>query len=196
MIELPSENYPMTAAPRFIDYGFLQRGAIGSQTKRIDRKGSRYMIAVSMGPFTPTTARLLVARLISAKSEGIRIPYPLLESQSGCGSPLVDGAGQTGTTLALKALTAGYTCREGYWLSIEDQNGRHYLHNVKTGGRAASDGTLSIVISPELRWPFLNNAAVHLAKPYIEGFVDGDAWDWELSGSRTMPIGFTIEEAA
>jgi hypothetical protein len=196
MITLPSGVGPGEATPSLMDFGFLQRTGAGGETTRIDRMGSRYRVGFSFGPFSPILGNVMVSRLLSAKSKGIRIPYPLLENQGAPGAPKVDGAGQSGETINLKGVTPGYVCREGYWISIEDQNGRHYLHNVQTGGRATDAGLLEIQLTPMLRWPFANNAVVHIAKPMIEGFVDGDEWAWSLSVDRVVPIQFTVEEAA
>lgn len=196
MIALPDGVGPGDASPALMDFGFLQRTGSGGETTRINRMGSRYRVGFTFGPYHSAVGNLMVARLLAAKSEGIRLPYPLLESQGAPGAPLVDGAGQSGSTLLLKGLTPGYVCREGYWLSIVDENGRHYLHNVRTGGRASGAGALSAGITPMLRWPYLNNAVVHLAKPMIEGWVEGDEWAWRLSVDQVIPIEFSVEEAA
>lgn len=196
MIVLPAGVGPGDATPAMLDFGFLQRTGPGGETTRIDQPGSRYRVGFTFGPFYPALGNVMVARLLAAKSQGIRLPYPLLQSQGAPGVPVVDGAGQAGGTLALRGMTPGYACREGYWLSIVDQNGRDYLHNVRTGGMASEVGILSIGITPNLRWPFLDGAVVNLAKPMIQGFVDGDEFAWQLSVSRVIPIEFIVEEAA
>lgn len=194
MIELPAGAGSGTAS--LIDFGFFQRGALGAETTRINRKGNRYKIQLTYGPFYAAKGSEFVSDLIAAKTEGLRVPYPLQQDQGSAGSPVVDGAGQAGTTLAIRGCTPGYVCRKGYWLSIVDANGRHYLHNVKTGGMADSTGDLSITIRPELRHAFADGATVNLTAPMVEGFVDGDEWAWNLSVSLTIPITFTLEEAA
>ena len=190
MIELPEG--PRTASVTYLDRGFLQRGG---ETTRINKKGSRHMISFSYGPFTVEKGNDFVSLLLAAKSEGVRVSYPLQEYQGAAGSPVVDGAGQTGTTLAIKGLNVGYYCRPRFWLSIVDQTGRHYLHNVKTGGIVGADGLISIVITPELRHPFLDAAVIHLEKPMVEGWIDGEEWSWSVSVDRVIPIQFTLEEA-
>jgi hypothetical protein len=194
MIELPQG--PWTAVPQFNDRGILQEGLAEGETKRLDRKGSRFSVSVSAGPFYAEQAQVWVARIIAGRSQGIRIPYPLQVSQGNAGAAVVDGAGQSGTTLNLRGANVGYACREGYFLSIEDENGRHYLHNVLIGGRVAGDGTLSITLTSELRWPFLDGANVYFAKPMIEGLVMDDNTSWALTGDMVTPIQFTIKEAA
>ncbi|MEW4469000.1 hypothetical protein AB1K62_14330 [Parasphingorhabdus sp. JC815] len=191
MIELPDFARIGSATPMFVDAGFTQRG-IGSLS-RIDRKGSRYKMACSYGPFYPENGRVMVSKLIAGKSEGVRIPFPLLVSQGSPGSPLVSGSHITGKTLNIKGLTPGYVCKDGFWLSLV-KSGRHFLHNVKTGGTASGSGTLSVVLNEMLRDSFVNNSVVHLAEPMVEGLVDGSEWQWSLSVDRVTPIQFTIEE--
>ena len=192
MIELPNFAQFGSMAPMFLDAGFTQRGT--QSLDRIDRKGSRHKFAGTMGPFHPEQGRVMVSRLIAAKQEGLRVEFPLLHSQGSPGAPLIVGAVSTGKTLAMDGLTPGYTCKEGYWLSLV-KDGRHYLHSVRTGGRAAADGTLTVTLDTMIRDAFPDNTPVHLARPMIEGFIEGDEYAWSVSVDRVFPIEFTLEEA-
>lgn len=191
MIELPKWARRGSAHPRFIDMGFTQRGI--SVSERINRKGSRYALDCTMGPFYPEQAREMVSRLIRGKQEGIRVPFPLLHSQGTPGLAVVDGAVSTGRVLNLRNVTVGYPCKSGFWLSIEKE-GQHFLHNVSGAGRADDSGNLQITLNEMIRAYFADGAAVHLAKPMIEGLVDGDEWEWQYSVDRCVPIRFSIEE--
>jgi len=185
---------PLTASAAFLDKSLTQRSAGPGPTNRVLRKGSRYRLQVTMGPFYAEDARDYVADLITAKSEGLQIRYPLQWSQDGCGSMVVDGDGQGGTTLNVKGGTPGFMIRKGFWLSVENGEGRHYLHNIRAPVRIADDGTAALPISPELRFPFEDGDKVHMAKPMVQGFVEGDEWGWEIAASMTLPIAFTLEE--
>lgn len=192
MIELPDFARIGSAVPTLVDSGFTQRG-IGSRS-RIDRKGSHYKIACAYGPYYPENSRIMVSRLIAAKREGLLIRLPMLHSQGAPGSPVVDGATATGRTLAIRGLTPGYFCKEGYWLSIENGDGQHFLHNVATGGMADASGELSIMLNEMVRDSFSDGATINLAKPMVEGLVDGNEVEWALSVDRVVPINFSIEE--
>src|SRR3546814_187997 len=197
MIELPNSPAPNGAQPSLLDYGMTLRPGTGAAVLRVDRKGSRYKANISFPPMLPSVSRIFIARLLKAKREGLRIPYPLIDVPQGApGSPVVDGADQSGTTINLRGLTPGYAAKEGYWLSIEDETGQHYLHNVSETARADGSGDLILNITPELRWPFEDGATVHLAKPMIEGFVDGNEWSWAIPVNKLIAIEFTLEEAA
>lgn len=192
MIELPDFAHMGSAAPVFVDAGFTQRGV--QSLSRIDRKGSRYKLACTYGPYTPEQGRVMVSRLIAAKQQGMRIEFPLLHSQGSPGAPLTVGAISTGKTLALDGLTPGYVYKEGYWLSLV-KSGQHYLHSVRVGGRASDSGTLTITLNEMIRDSFPDNTVVHLAKPMVQGFVEGDEWAWSLAVDRVIPIEFALEEA-
>lgn len=192
MIELPSFARQGMASPMFMDAGFTQRGV--QSLGRIDRKGSRYKIAFSYGPFHPDQGNIMVARLIAAKQAGLRVKYPLQRSQGSPGTPLLNGAVTTGRIINVDGLTPGYICREGFWLSLVKDD-RHYLHSVGIGGTANGSGQLQIELNELLRDPFPDNAVIHLAEPMIEGIVEGDSFGWQLSADQAIPIEFTIEEA-
>lgn len=196
MIELPASPAPNNAQPALMDFGMILRPSTGAAASRLDRKGSRYRATISYPPMKPETADVFVSRLLRAKSEGLRIPYPLLRSQGSPGSPVVDGAGQTGKTLDIRGLNVGYAIREGFWLSVEDASGQHYLHNAGSTARVGADGLATITLAEELRTPFADGATVNLAVPMIEGFVTGDSWGWTIPVERLIAVQFEMEEAA
>lgn len=192
MIELPDFAVPASMDPVFLDAGFTQRGA--QSLTRIDRKGGRYKVAFTFPPYLGDEARAMVARLIAGKQEGLRVRLPVLHGQGAPGSPLIAAAVATGRQITLKNVTPGYRCKEGFWLSIK-RGEQHFLHNVRTGGMAAADGTLSIALNEMVRAEFELNDEVHLADPMIEGIVEGDEAAWNVARSRIVPISFAIEEA-
>ncbi|KQM37614.1 hypothetical protein [Sphingomonas sp. Leaf10] len=195
MQTLPDHIAPNGATPALVDRGGVLRGA---SAIRVDRLGSHYKLAVTLPPLFEVDARVVVSRLIRAKRQGLRMPYPLLSiDQSLCGPAVVDGSGQSGSLLAVRGLFPNVAIREGYWLSIEDSDGQHYLHNV--GANVVADGNGRAVLSVEdtmLRRPFADGCRVHLARPMIEGLVDGDEFAWGLAVDHRSEIQFTIEEAA
>ncbi|MGL5447903.1 MAG: hypothetical protein ACRDBL_11395 [Rhabdaerophilum sp.] len=195
MIELPDWPGPNGAEAALLDFGINLRAALGGATVRVNRPGARYRVALSYPLMTAAEARPFVSRLIRAKSAGLRVPFPLLESQGNPGAPVVDGAGQAGTTLNLRGATVGHVFKEGSWLSVVG-GGRHYLQNVAASTMVGADGRAALPIAPMLRFPFPDGAAIHAAEPMIDGFVDGDTTDWTLRVDHLVQLGFAIEEYA
>lgn len=192
-VELPSTPAPNSVNATLIDYGGIMRPASGAAAQRVDRAGSRFRVEVGFPPMPADTGRVFLARLVKAKRDGIKLAYPLLGvSQGSPGSPVVNGAGQSGTTLNVRGLTNGYAVKEGYWLSISNGT-RSYLH-VVTAAATASGGSMSISIAPALRFPFADGAAVNLSSPVIDGFVVGEEWSWALDINHHLGLSVSIEE--
>lgn len=191
MIELPTFADWGSFEPVFNDAGFTQ-SAVQSDDY-IPRKGSRYTVAFTFGPYYPEQGRVMVSRLIAGKQGGLRVKLPLLHDQGSPGSPTVTSA--TGRTLVLRGLTAGYRIKEGYWLSIV-KSGQHYLHSVGVGATANGSGQATIELNELLRTDFAPEAVVNLAQPMVEGLVIGDEWGWQVSVDRVIPIQFAIKEKA
>lgn len=196
-IELPEHIGPASVELYHLDPGLNIRGPVGGPTVRLDRLGARYGARVTMPPMYAEDAREFLPRLIRGKSTGIRIPVPLVgEVQDGAGSPVVNGAEQSGRTLSLRGVAAGYFFRAGSWLSIVDATGQHYLHMVYAAVRAPSNGVVDVELCELLREPFADGATVHVAKPMIEGFIQGNQQDWVLQPGNIVTFQFEIEEAA
>ncbi|MEP9401855.1 hypothetical protein ABLE43_08530 [Sphingomonas sp. VNH70] len=172
----------------------------GASALRVNRQGNHYRISVSYPPLDEADrARVFVSRLIRAKRQGLRMPYPLLGVDQGrCGwGVVVDGAGQGGDTLKVRGLPRGGVVREGFWLSIEDTGGQHYLHNVGAEAVADADGKATLSVADTLlRRPYADGCRVHLARPMIEGLIEGDEQSWQLAIDGNTALSFVIEEAA
>lgn len=198
MIELPTWAVPNGASPFLIDFGGLLTPGLGGEVQRIDRMGNRTGITVSYPPVLgKDRGRILVSRLIRAKTEGVRIEYPLLDFAPGQpGAVVVDGAGQTGRTLTVRGATPNYAFKEGQPFSVENAAGRHYLHFLDEQVFADATGDAELSISPMLREEFADGDTCHFAKPMIEGFIEGEEWRWRMSIERHIGVDFEIRERA
>lgn len=198
MIELSIDTPRASVEPAFVDVGATVRGGTSGTGIRVDRPGGHYRAAVTIGIGTALQRRSLVSDLVRGKQEGIRMPYPLQGvNQSGSGVVVMDGADQAGRIINLRGVTPGYSVHKGFWLSIVDAAGQHYLHNVFTGATAGSDGKMALVLAEHLRVPFADGAGVYLDQPMIEGDVAGSEQSWQLvRGDKLIGIQFTIEEMA
>lgn len=194
MITLPTSPAPRSARPVLIDFGLVQRPATGAPATYIDRPGLRMAVEFGLPPMAAETARPFISRLMRAKSDGIRVPFPLLGvSQGSPGSPIVNGAA-AGTNLPVIGATSGFQVKEGWWLNVIDDDGVYYLHNVAadvtlTGGA----GTISVW--PPLRAALGGGETVVLNAPKIEGLVTSPI-EWPLAVEKIVQLNFTVEESA
>lgn len=177
--------------PGLLDYGFVQRGA---SSVRVDRPGGRWRFVFGFPPMKPDVADTFTARLTRAKRQGLEIDIPRLVDQGNPGAPAVAGAGQSGTTLNVDGLNAGYIAREGFWLTIVDADGVAYVHRMVETVVAASDGTAAFEIEPPLREPFLDGATIEMRKPFVQGFMDGDVFEYDVPSDQFIVLGVTVEE--
>lgn len=192
MIELPASPAPNFMEPALLDYGSVQRGA---SAIRIDRPGSRFRIAFGLPPMQPDVSRQFIAKLLRAKRAGLRVELPLLIDQGAPGMPVIDGAGHAGSFFALRGLNPGYVVEAGYWLNIvEAATGTSYLHKVHETVTADWAGKAIVEVDPTLRAPFADGDRVELAAPWIEGFVDGDEWAWQVPLHHLIALQFPVEE--
>lgn len=189
MIDLPSFAVPGSFSGTLNDAGFTQSAM--QSDDYIGRKGSRYTVAFTFGPYTPDEGRVMVSRLIAGKQGGVRLELPLLHDQGSPGAPVTTSA--SGRTLALSGLTPGYAILEGYWLSLV-KSGQHFLHSVATGAVANASGVATIELNELLRDTFANGTVVNLAAPKVEGLLVGSEWSWGYGVNRVIPIEFTVKE--
>lgn len=193
-VTLPASPAPNSVNATLIDYGGIMRSGSGAAAQRVDRAGSRFRIEVGFPPIPADEGRVFLARLIQAKRDGIRLAYPLLGVSQGVpGNPVVNGAGQSGTTLNVRGCTVGHKVQEGYWLSISNGT-RSYLHLVTSTAMADAAGQMALSIAPALRFPFADGASINLISPIIDGFVVGEDWSWELNLNHHLGLSVTIEE--
>lgn len=193
MIVLPSLPRPNRMVVETLDFGFTQRGAA---SLRVERPGGRFRLAFSWPSeiMRPPVSSKFTAKLKRAKRQGVQIdvlpPFP----QGAPGSPVVDGSGQSGTSIDVRGLTPGYTAREDYWLTIVEADGTAYLHSVFQTVRAGSDGRATLEIEPPLRAPFADGDRVELARPFIQGELLGENFSYGFEELKRVALSIVIEE--
>lgn len=112
------------------------------------------------------------------------------------GSPTVNGAGQSGRTLAITGATPNYVVRDGQWLNHVAASGQHYVYlNIGETILNAS-GAGNLTIEPMLRVIPAHGDQVKLAGVMIEGFILGDEQMWSLSVGGLIGFGFDLVERA
>lgn len=196
-IELPQPRLPQSAIPRLLDWGADQKAPMGGAFQRLNRLGNRFALVITYPRLKPEPdGRILAARLRRAKTEGALFPFPQPGLDIGNpGAPMVNGADQSGSVLILRGFTAGYVLREGQFFSII-HGGRRYLHEASADAVATAAGGMTVSLNPMLRIRPANGAIVEVAKPYIEGIVDGSTIDIEQTIAKSQIPTITITERA
>jgi len=195
MIDLPEYPSPAGATPGLLDFGAFLTPSLGGPVQRVERMGNRFKISCTMPPMpNAKLGRQWVARLVRGKQEGARMPWPLLGFDPGSpGAVLVNAAGQSGRSLAIKGATPNYTFREGQFFSIVI-NARHYLYMVTVEVIADATGVATLAIEPMLRLSPPANAVCNFGKPMVEGFIMGDSFAWEMALANFVGVSFDLVE--
>ena len=197
MIDLAEEMEPNGFEMELMDFGFIQRPSSGAASLRVDRPGSRMRVKLTFPPMRPDHARRVLPRLKRAVREGLRVRWPMVDVSQGLpGSPVVDGAMPTGTTLPVRGLRPGYVAKVGYVLHIEEAaTGNRYCHELQATVIANGAGEAEFDIEPPLRAPFADGDTIELARPTIEGWLI-EAPGAALNVNRLVyGTALTIEEA-
>lgn len=191
-IALPDTPFPASMTPRLVTGGAGLRPAFGGDVQRLNRVGSRFAIDVTLPVMTYAAAQAWSDINDETDTVTMRIVQPGLNTGAP-GTPLVNGAGQSGTTLVLDGLTPHYVLRKNQWISVST-GGRLYAYRVKTEVAASAGGAVSVVLTTMLRASPADNSPVQIAAPRIEGFatVPDDAWATDTAGH--VALSFTIEE--
>jgi hypothetical protein len=194
-IPLPSTPLPKEATPRPLDFGAWQTPPNGGVAQRSEHVGSRFALDVTTPGLKPEPdSRIWVSRLLQGVSSTVIYPFPQPGLVIGSpGAPVVDGAGQAGTTILLTGFTVGYVVREGQFFSIIVA-GRRYLYAATADRTADAQGKIALPIWPALRVSPANGGVCEFAAPKIEGALSGNERGWTHVIARTRGLTFTITE--
>jgi hypothetical protein len=198
MIDLPALPPKTQATPIYLDKGGVLPGGLGAPDQRINRLGDRWGIAVTLPIVTHAkVGRQIVSRLVQAQRQGARMPWPLQGFDPGAPGPItVNGSNQTGSILIVDRGTPNYIAREGQFFSVDDGTGaNHVLYMITAETTFNSSGQALLPIIPPIRVQHQDGNNCYLGTPMIEGFVQGDAsqWDW-IADRFTGPLSFEIHE--
>lgn len=149
---------------------------LGGPDSRFPRLGSRHVCDVVLENMTAAQAQAWQNRL-SSEDQTVVFAIPTRGLDIGDpGTPLVDGSGQTGSTLKVKGVPAGYVVKENQPVPVVSFNPRTsadqvFFYRARGPATANGSGVVDIPLNVIIRFPHLNNDAVLLAAPVIEGFV-------------------------
>ncbi|WP_174286628.1 hypothetical protein [Sphingomonas bacterium] len=194
-ILLPSNPGLQTDGVTMLDWGGPLSPVNGGAVQTLMRLGTRHALEFTI-PTMPTEplGRQWAALLRLAKLYGALLPFGQDGFKVGApGAPVVAGAGQSGSLLAIRGFTTGYAAKIGQAFSIV-HGGRRYLHFVATQGLSV-DGTLTLAIFPMLRIIPADGDVCEFARPMIQGSLSGQPPKWSRQTAPWSDFGtITISE--
>lgn len=138
-------------------------------TQTLALPGARWEATISWESLQPADYRTLEAFLASMAGMAGRFWYGPVHAPrraTGGGSPVINGASQTGSTLSVSGWSANAQAfLAGDWLSYTDTTSRRRLHQVTANVTANGSGVASVPIAPPIRRAGANGAAVTVTDP-------------------------------
>lgn len=169
---------------------------LGGATQRVIRLGTRFGIDVTYPAMKYGDGMVFLSRMIQAETNPVAVAFPQRGLTIGdAGAVVVNGDGQTGLSLGVRGVTAGYTFDEGQFLSFIT-GGRRYLHVVTAAATAAGSGAVTLAVYPMLRVVPNDGDAVEVATPHLEGFISlqSKKLPWTIEMVRRVGLKFTVVE--
>jgi hypothetical protein len=195
---------PMPAtpsAPATVEFTAMDTVAVSispftGQQQVQDWQASWLEASVSMPALRHAQAQEWIAFLMSLRGQAkvfqLGDPLALSPRGSGLGTPLVDGAGQTGYLLSTKGWIANAVSvlLPGDWIQIG-----YRIYRTLAIATADSAGKLVLSIWPQLRESPADGDIITLNNTKGLWRLAANARKWSVSGSRTYGMQFDIREA-
>lgn len=172
-----------------------QEGVLGGEDLPTPRMGDRFAVDVVTAQLRQDAdSRLLTAALFEALTGDatIELRVPTAVKTAGLYGAVADGAGQSGSVLAVRGLTPGSAIRRGAFFSIV-HDGVHRVHMV-TREVIAVGGKAQVAIWPMLRFLTADGDRCHFDRPMIEGQLLGFDKGAGFVRNRAKPLSFSIQE--
>ncbi len=184
VFSFPAEPCPIDRKFRWVTNRVIHKSPITGKVQTVDRNGGRWEVDVQLPPLTTAQIRAWFAALIRAQDDPVYFSPPFsstMLSGGNPGAPLVNGAGQVGTTLVTDAWSAGYVIQDGDFISFNNGSFDE-LHLIKAGTGLAADGlgNATLTLHPAIQNSPPDNAVIRVASPrgqfkVIEDSVQFDA---------------------
>ncbi|KMS54724.1 hypothetical protein [Sphingobium cupriresistens] len=186
------------AEPGMQDFGVLQKPVLGGSINKVDRLGGGHVLSYTVPPKAmEPDGRRLVARCQMAKRYGVILEVPQVDFKVGTPGLAITVASAVagGRYVQITGATPRYAVRMGQALNIT-RNGHRYLYFTAAQVVLNGSGAGQVELTRPLRTKLLGTEAVNLAKPVIEGWIEGDNFSWPISMQRTTGLQFDVVERA
>ena len=173
----------------------LHRSRFSGSTQAVRNQGGEaWMVEAQLPPMISSNKQIWMAFLNSlAGTYGyFRMGDPAYTGARGTagGTPLVNGASQTGNSLITDGWSAGATFLKGDYFQLGD-----YLYQANTDTTADGSGNMTIVFEPGLRASPANNDALTISSPKTIMRLTDDGFAVDEDPDGLFHISFAAVEA-
>lgn len=193
-IALPSSPRTATAKPRLVGNSVETDPVIGGAVQRKVRLGTRWALEATLPVMDYAEGMAWTADLAASEAEEVLLLWPQPPEVVGViGTPVVNGGGQSGTSLSVRGATAGYAFKKGLFFSML-QGGRRYLHQIVAASAANGAGVATIQIRPMLRVVPSDGVGMEFYEPKIQGWAQVSP-GWDIDTAMQIGLSITVTEA-
>lgn len=199
-LALPTSPLAQSITIRQVNVTAISQSPFTFQQQTIAHTGQRWEADVQLPPMSRAQAANWIAFLSSLKGQiGTFImgdPAGQTVLGEGGGTPLVNGAGQTGGELAIDGATLSQTD----WLKAGDYvqlgtAGTTTLHLVLTGADTDGAGAVTLDLWPSVRTAPADGAALTVSATSGRWRLNTKQMSWDVSSAANYGISFTAIEA-
>ncbi len=201
--------FDLTPTPKFVNISpaantALSGSSLIASAQTLDRGGMKWKAVYTYTNMRTADRAELMSLMTELEGQAHRLRVPVYDNpKQGAygGTPLVDGASQTGYSINLKGCSNSVTdwIKRGDYFSI-DVNGEHELKMATADATSGGTGLITVSFKPKLRASPLNNAAVFvedgvLSKPRGIFVLESPEPDWSsVPGKRSTFVFSMIED--
>lgn len=171
-----------------------------SQTKI--KPGAQWLLEAALPPMTRAEAAPWTAFLAELDGPAGRFyagdPFALAPLGGATGTPLVNGASQTGTSLITDGWTVSTTgiLLKGDYLAMDLPLGGRSLHQLTANADSDGAGAATLPIRPAVRESPADNAAVIVSSPTcVMRLLDDEQAGWSIDAGGFYTIAFAAIES-
>jgi len=199
-LTFPTHIGPHSVTFRQVNANTLTQSPFTYKQQSVAHAGQRWEADIFLPPMGHADARAWIGWLVSLKGYNgtFLMGDPLAATPRGSagGTPLVNGANQSGDELILDGATASQTG----WLKAGDyiqlgSAGTTTLHMVMADADSDGSGNVTLDIWPDLRSSPANNATVVVSSTLGQWRLNSNSVLWDETASANYGMSFTVVEA-
>jgi len=182
------------ATPRALDWSLVANtqsftSPLSGSVQTVEMPGAKWKASFQLENLSEADAATFQAFLVQLRGKAGRFSlYNFARSEprgTQRGAPLVKGASQTGTTLAIDGCTVGATLLAGDYFAVNGE-----LKMVVADATADGSGNMTLSFEPPLRSSPADNAPLTLVQPTATFMLLSDESKWNTQPGRfsTFPV--------
>ena len=186
------------AAPQTLEWGIVWNTQVMSSpltqgVRTIEIPGARWQAVIGYRGLEESDAAILQAWLMQLRGRvnyASLAPWQRAEPRGTiAGTPLVNGASQTGATLNIDGCTAGTTLKAGDFFSVGGE-----LKMVTADATANGSGEMAVSFEPPLRASPADNAAITTSNPTASFILSADDLRWSVVRGKFTDVSLQFIE--